>query len=180
MESGIPISVCKRQLATIWFCGAGFVFFVVVIQTLYNRYGDDVNRAWGWLLPTVLPTLSLMIGQLVYDTVEGSGGDKLIDRFLFRLTAWLSSVYLLCVSLVILFQPVFKLGPIEMMTQSSVWLGPLQGLVVAAMGAFFVKAAREGQEHRPEIDAALAAAREYEEQRRQGGERLTDRRGEAP
>lgn len=168
MESRLPISVCKRRLATLWFTGGGFVFFVVLVQSLFDRYGDQVNHAWGWLLPTVLPTLSLIIGQLVYDTVEGSGGDKLIDRFLFRLTAWLSAGYLLAVFLVIALAPFSSVGPIELMTQANVWLGPLQGLVAAAMGAFFVKAAREGQEHRPEIAAALAAAREYEQRR--GGE----------
>jgi len=179
VESGLPISVCKRRLATIWFAGAGFVFFVVVLQSLLGRYGEEVNRAWGWLLPTVMPTLSLIIGQLVFDAVEGSGGDKLIDRFLFRLTVWLSCAYLLAVFLVILLPPVSQIGPIELMTEANVWLGPVQGLVAAALGAFFVKAAREGQEFRPEIAAALAAARESE-QRREGGEPRSRRSGEAP
>jgi hypothetical protein len=181
MESGVPIAHCKRLLATIWFVGGGIIFFLVLTQSLFDRYGDQVSRVWGWLLPTVLPTLSLIIGQLVFDAVQGGLADRTMDRFLFRLTAWLSCGYLLAVFLVIVLTPFSTLGPIQLMTEANVWLGPVQGLVAAAMGAFFVKAAREGQdglERRSEIELAVAAARNYEERRE--SETLTRRPGEAP
>jgi hypothetical protein len=162
MESALPIAYCKRQLAVIWFTGSAVLFGLVLVQSLLNRYGDEVNRVWGWLLPTVLPTLSLIIGQLVFDAVQGGQAGRMMDRFLFRLTAVLSVAYLLAVLLVFLLQPVSGLGPLELMTGANVWLGPVQGLVAAAMGAFFVKAARDEQGLTPEILAAVAAARARE------------------
>jgi hypothetical protein len=160
VESALPIAYCKRQLARIWFLGGGIVFFIVLVQSLLDRYGEEVNQAWGWLLPTVLPTLSLIIGQLVFDAVQGTYAERVIDRFLFRLTVALSSFYLLAVLLVLLAAPLTSIEPIQLMHRSNVWLGPLQGLVAAAMGAFFVKAAKEGHYDTEEIAAAVAVARE--------------------
>jgi hypothetical protein len=143
VETGVSIRYCKRQLARLWFAGAGIVSLLVLLQSLHGRYGAEVAQAWSWLLPTLVPTLSLIIGQRVFDAVQ-STPDRATDRFLYRLTASLSSVYLLAVLLVVLLQPLSTPGPIELMVQSNVWLGPMQGLVIAPMGAFFVKAGREG------------------------------------
>jgi hypothetical protein len=138
----ISVGNGKRWLATVWFAGAGLVFFVVLIQSLLGRYGDDVDKIWGWLLPTVMPTLSLIVGVLVFDAVQHDHQTRRkIDRFLFRLTAGLSAAYLLSVLLVIAIQPLAAAPPLQLMTQANIWLGPFQGLVAAAMGAFFVKAA---------------------------------------
>jgi hypothetical protein len=62
------------------------------------------------------------------------------DAFLYRLALWLSCAYLLLILLSILVQPFAPLPPLALMQQSNLWLGPLQGLVAGALGAFFVKA----------------------------------------
>jgi hypothetical protein len=172
METAVPIAYCKRQLALIWFIGGGILFAIVLMQTLLERYGSAANQAWGWLLPSVLPTLSLIIGQLVFDAVQGGNRGRTVDRFLFRLTAMLSSVYLLAVLMVILMAPFLReSGPLQLMAESNVWLGPVQGLVSAALGAFFVKAAMEEQGVPAELAAAVEVARLREEARklREGG-----------
>jgi hypothetical protein len=144
-EMKVTITSCKRSLATLWFVGAGFIFFIVLIQSLLGRFDSQVNQVWGWLLPTMMPTLSLIIGVLVFDAVHGAKDSGKTDRFLCRLTLALSSAYLMAVFLVIALQPFAAVPPLELMNQSSTWLGPFQGLVAAAMGAFFVKTAREDQ-----------------------------------
>jgi hypothetical protein len=40
---------------------------------------------------------------------------------------------------IILAQPLTQLPALELMRQSNLYLGPLQGLVAAALGAFFIK-----------------------------------------
>lgn len=143
----IVLSHCKRWLATIWFVGSGVIFFLVLIQSLLGHYGDGVNQVWGWLLPTVMPTLSLIVSVLVFEAVQHKKGRAAtMDRFLFVLTASLSGAYLASVLLVILLQPLTPLPPLQAMAQSNVWLGPFQGLVAAAMGAFFVRAAQQGSD----------------------------------
>jgi hypothetical protein len=138
----VTVAFCKRWLATVWFAGAGLAFFIVLLQSLLGRYGDEVNQVWGWLLPTVMPTLSLIIGVLVFEAVQGTDRSKRIDRFLFRLTVGVSIAYLAAVILVIAVQPFASTPPLQLMNQANVWLGPFQGLVAAALGAFFVKTAQ--------------------------------------
>ncbi len=58
----VSMAQCEARLATLWFIGAGTLFTVVLIQTIMGHYGDKIDEVWGWFLPTVMPTLSLVIG----------------------------------------------------------------------------------------------------------------------
>lgn len=124
----------KKRLATIWFIGAAALFLLVFAQHMGGKYGKNTGDAWSWLLPNCLPTLSLIIGVLVKDSSKKIS-DTTADRFLFRLSCGLSICYLLINILVILLNPG---NPLGMMNQSKLFLGPLQGLVSAALGAFFI------------------------------------------
>lgn len=135
----------KWTLAGVWLAGAGLVFVVLVGQSLAGRYGEHSNDAWSWYLPTVMPTLSLIIGALVGDfRSEGPdpGRKKLPDnaRGLLWLGLALSVFYLGLVSVAVLAQPFLpQLSPLDLMQRSNLWLGPLQGLTVGVLAAFFRK-----------------------------------------
>jgi H+/Cl- antiporter ClcA len=136
----LPMIACKRRLAALWFGGAGILFFILLFQSIFGRYGERASDAWSWLLPTIMPTLSLVIGVLVMDAL-GKGISVIeVDAFLFKLTFGISTAYLVAVLSLFLFQPFTNVSPFELMSQSNLWLGPFQGLVAGAMGAFFVKA----------------------------------------
>ncbi|MDB4991652.1 MAG: hypothetical protein JWN04_6830, partial [Myxococcaceae bacterium] len=62
------IEVCKRRLATLWFSVSGFLFVLVLAQSVSGKWGTQVKDAWSWLFPTILPTLSLIVGVLAADT----------------------------------------------------------------------------------------------------------------
>jgi hypothetical protein len=114
------------RLAIIWFAGGGFLFVILVGQSLTGYYEPRTEDAWGWFLPTVMPTLSLIVGALVadYRRVADQGVAKQQAGPLFWLGAGLSVFYLLLVAL-------------TLMQRSNLWLGPLQGLCVAALAFFF-------------------------------------------
>ena len=57
----------------------------------------------------------------------------------FRLSGGLSALYLATVAATLYLQPLTPWGPLELMQRSNLWLGPMQGLVVASLGAFFVR-----------------------------------------
>jgi hypothetical protein len=140
VSAALPMARCKRRLATVWFVLAGLIFLVLVLQSVMGHYGERATDAWGWFLPNVMPTLSLIVGVLVLDQLGGGVKARTADAFLYRLALWLSCAYLLLILLSILVQPFAPLPPLELMQQSNLWLGPLQGLVAGALGAFFVKA----------------------------------------
>lgn len=124
----------KKSLAKIWFVGAGFLFMLFFFQQIGGKYGKNADDAWSWLLPNIMPTLSLIIGILIKDASRKES-DTTVDRFLFRLSYGLSICYIAMIILMIMLSPT---NPLEMMRQSKLFLGPLQGLVSATLGAFFI------------------------------------------
>ena len=133
----------KWLIAGVWLAGAGLVFLILVGQSLLNYYEPRTQDAWGWYLPTVMPTLSLIVGVLVADFHSGNSAENSRPaRGVFWLGLALSIFYLSMVALAILIQPVLAdTAPLTVMQRSNLWLGPLQGLTAAAIGAFF----RSGQ-----------------------------------
>ena len=127
--------------ASVWLGGAGLVFSILVVQSLVGRYGTQSQDAWAWYLPTVMPTLSLIIGVLVSDFRAASANAKPLPvstKGLLWLGLGLSVFYLLLVAVTILVQPFLQdVSPIELMHRSNLWLGPLQGLTAGVLAAFF-------------------------------------------
>ncbi|MDG4595799.1 MAG: hypothetical protein P9F75_08920 [Candidatus Contendobacter sp.] len=144
MTTTISVKTCKKRLASLWILSGSALFILLVLQSILGKFGTRVEEAWAWFLPTIMPTLSLIIGVLVLDVSSTRQSDKKIDRFFFRLAFGLSVIYLVLVMLVPLIQPFTGSSSFELMKQSNFWLGPLQGVVAAILGAFFVKGAREG------------------------------------
>jgi hypothetical protein len=139
MTTRLPMAKCRKVLALLWFGAGGVLFSIFVLQTTLGKYGDQASEAWGWLLPAILPTLSLILGILVADAQAGHSQTLRADRFLFILSVILSAGYLLAVSAPIFLQPFVSLSPVDLMKQSTLWLSPFQGLVSGAIGAFFVR-----------------------------------------
>lgn len=135
----MPWMQCKKRLALLWFTGAGFIFLLFLVQTIGGRYGDDPELAWGWLLPTLMPTLSLMVAVFVLDALGKEGSVKNVDRFIYRLAFGLSAAYISVVLITILAGPFSEMGSSTLMTKSNLWLAPFQGLVSASLGAFFIR-----------------------------------------
>src|SRR5437773_2388168 len=70
-----------------------------------GRYDGKDRDVFGWFLPTVMPTLSLVIGVLVMDATGRGTKITKPDAFLFKLAMGLSCVYLATVLLTIVLQP---------------------------------------------------------------------------
>lgn len=134
----IPAGRAKNWLAVVWFVGAGLLFAVILLQSLFGYYGENTGEAWAWFLPAVVPTLTLIVGVLVSDALGKSERRANADRFIFRLSLGLSVAYLVTVGLTIFIAPFTELTPLKLMKASQLWLVPFQGLVSAALGAFFV------------------------------------------
>jgi hypothetical protein len=135
----VSMTRCKRRLSALWFSWCAFLFTLLALQTMFGRYEARAEEAWGWLMPGILPTLSVIVGVLVMDALGQSLRVRSVDSFFFWLTFSLCSFYLLMVTLAILLQPFAEAEPLELLKLSSLWLGPLQGLVSAALVAFFTK-----------------------------------------
>lgn len=131
----------KWRLATLWLSGSGVIALILVGQSLAGYYEPRSGDAWAWFLPTVMPTLSLIVAVLAADYRAPSAPDTqghVVEPKMLRLGIALSSLYLLLVALSILVQPFLsETAPLVLMQRSNLWLGPFQGLVAAVLGVFF-------------------------------------------
>lgn len=134
----MSIEQCRKRLAIVWFVISGILFLVLVLQTIFGRYADKVNEAWSWFLPTIMPSLSLIAATWVSDLRHENVQVEHANTFLYRLALMLSVFYLLVIVLVVFLSPLSQTPPLEMMRQSNLFLGPIQGLVAAVIGVFFV------------------------------------------
>jgi len=133
---------CKKRLAVLWLTGGGFLFLLFLLQSVFGYFagcGMNARDAWGWLLPTIMPTLSLIVGVLAMEAATRNVDERRVDPFFFRLAIFLSLGYLLAVLLPLLLQPFSPRTPREIMDLANLWLGPLQGLTAATVGIFFTK-----------------------------------------
>ena len=129
----------QTRLAQLWFGMAGLIFLLVWFRGLHAP-GADGAGLWSWFLPTVVPTLSLIVGVLVAQARAPARAAGRVDPFLYRLALGMSAFYLLLLALVLLLRPFFLERPLgDYLAATQVWLAPLQGLVSAALGAFYVK-----------------------------------------
>jgi hypothetical protein len=130
----------------VWFCGAGLIFLLLAVQSLAGLYQDRLQGVWGWALPNFIPTLSLMLGVFAASALQHNTEDDQLEvrTGFYRLSISLSVFYLLMLLLTILIQPfaaAWRADPAisngQALETSNLWLGPLQGLVVAALGVLF-------------------------------------------
>lgn len=135
----ISKKICKKRISVTWFIFSCILFLIFIIQTIMGYYGNQLSNAWGWLLPNILPSLSLIISTIIFDATNTTTSNKYIDAFFYRFTLCFSIFYFICLLLVVVLSPKFSTYPIQQMRFSCIWLGPLQGLTTGLLGIFFVK-----------------------------------------
>jgi hypothetical protein len=138
MSERLLVVECQRRLAILWLAGAGAAFLLVLAQTIGGKYGEESGKAWAWLVPTVVPTVSLIVGVIIAQGRQPETGIT-VSRMAYNLSWWLSVIYLSLVFLTPLLEPLTDTqNPLDFLAASAAWLGPVQGLVGIALGGFFV------------------------------------------
>jgi hypothetical protein len=137
----MPISFSKGQqiIAILWFCGGGLAMIVLIAQSIAGTWGTWVSDAWSWLLPTILPTLTLIISTVVVEATQQRASRTEVNSFAYYLCLGLSAFYLICVVVILFTVNFVQIKPLELMKMSNLWLAPLQGLLSGIIGVFFVK-----------------------------------------
>ena len=137
-EEFVSLDKVRVTLAKLWFAGALSIALILIVQSLLGKYETDVQEVWGWVLPTLMPSLGMILAVLSYTALDQTLRAAAVRRSFYEISRWLSLVYLLIVLLTILIQPFASNRPVELMRMSNLWLGPLQGLIGSALGVLFV------------------------------------------
>jgi hypothetical protein len=146
----IMLDDVRVRLAWVWLIGAGLILILLVVQSLLHAYGELTQEAWGWFLPTMMPTLGMIITVLTYTALDPHTSGSVVRRAFFQIALSLSVAYLVLVLLTIVMQPFAAKSAaerVDLMRTSNLWLGPVQGIVASALGILFVsKQKKEGRE----------------------------------
>src|SRR5215467_6526470 len=101
----VPVPDCQKKIGVLWFSVAALLFLFLVIQSILGvyRYHTETgvqnltSDAWGWFLPTLMPTLSLIVAVFAIDAAKSENAIPTVDRFFFRMAFSLSALYLIVV-----------------------------------------------------------------------------------
>lgn len=138
------IREARKRLGALWLGATAVTFLIMVGRSLGSGFGDQVIDAWGWYLPTLFPTLGLILATFGLD-LERRKPKKpgTVEGFYYRLCWWMSVFYLANLLLIVVVPadllPAMP-NPIEAMAISNLWIGPLQGLTAASLAWFFLNA----------------------------------------
>lgn len=130
------VKAAEVQRSLVWTWGLGFLasFALLFAMTVAGTFEGRVEQAWGWFLPTILPTLGLALSSSVATGDKQS--KKVVTPFVARLAKVVSILYLALVVATLLTWPLTQKGPLEWFKISGLWLGPIQGVIAGVLGAF--------------------------------------------
>lgn len=143
-QSGaVPLSRARSRLAAQWLIGAGIIFLLLILQSVFGKYHDKAQQVWSWALPSLMPTLTLIISVLGANALEPQDEGGYVRKSFYRLAMWLSAAYLILILFTILIEPFTTFDSAQLLNLSNLWLGPFQGFVASAIGLLFFTKKKE-------------------------------------
>lgn len=116
---------------------------LVILQSILGRFEGYMQEFWGWFTPTIFPTLALIVGVIGGTAVDDDNERRTVKRFFFRCAMVLSIVYFIALVATMLLEPIAGSHDMAYFNVANYWLSPIQGLVVATLGALFNSRKRE-------------------------------------
>jgi cytochrome bd-type quinol oxidase subunit 2 len=135
-QDRVDLEQARKSIAKIWYWGAGVSGCLVILQLILGRFEGITAEFIGWFTPTIVPTLGLIIG-VISSTASEDDTDRTVKGFFFRTARGLSLVYLVVLFFTMLLEPFAGNHDMKYYNFANYWLAPIQGLVVAALGALF-------------------------------------------
>ena len=137
----ILLTSARKKIATVWFLVSGLLFLILFIQTVTGKYGSHIVDVWGWFSQGVIPGLSLIVGVMVIGRDESKF--LMVEKHYYNISYYSSIFYLSVLFLTLFLQPLAitytgRSGYSYLML-SNIYIAPIQGIVVAAIGIFFAK-----------------------------------------
>lgn len=126
----------QRKLLVIWLLGTAPALLIVLARTFQNS--NEIEKVWSWLLPSVMPTLSLVLGTYAATALTEVQQPRSVDVLFFRVSVALSLAYLAIISIAICVYPFSAPPATKILDKVSLVMGPVQGLVSACLGVFFI------------------------------------------
>jgi hypothetical protein len=146
MSARLDMRRCQRRLLALWGGWSVIGLGVVLVQTSPGgAYEANGGAVWDWFLPTVIPTLSLMLGTVLADArqpADDADPPSTVDAVAYRVALWTSVLYLVLV-LALLLMYAQAPAPVDALRERSRLVSTIYSVVGIALGTFFVSKRRE-------------------------------------
>lgn len=134
----------KMILSACWLAAAAPLLLILIVRQLQGFYdvpSTDPKEVWNWVSQFVVPGVTLIVGAW---TVSASPSDaKPVDHpWVFWAAISMSAFYFVVLYLVVALQAGSPQPWPETFKQSALFLGIIQGVVIAVVGKFFIESAR--------------------------------------
>ncbi len=147
MTKPLSLESARSKLLWLWLIGVLLLLLPLIYQTLNKTFekttesGEEsfAQQVWGWFIPMIFPTLTLMLSTL---NINASAANIVVNvnKKTYNICFILSVFYLLLLSINVFLWPIFKYeDPIKLFNISNFYLGPIQGLAVLLIGNLFNK-----------------------------------------
>lgn len=137
-----PLDRCQQSLVRVWVVWSGLVVGLVFLQTVFGHYEGRGAATWKWMATSLGPPLALLLGAVAAKALTKKHRQQkiLVSAFAYRLSLWVSIFYLTLVTLTLLLEPVAMMvaqrADLNLISESELWLVPLQSLLTGSLGAF--------------------------------------------
>ena len=120
----VQLSVARHRLAFLWLGASGAFFLLLVVQSVMGHFENRSQEVWSWALPTIMPTLSLIVTVLGADALKSIDSHSTVRKSFLLLAFWLSAFYLALVISTLLIEPLTSMSVLDLVKLSNIWLGP--------------------------------------------------------
>lgn len=135
----MQMNICQTRLMLVWVAGCIILLLVAWLQIVFGHYGENGRDVVEWLLPAIIPTLSLVIGVWANNALKKPKSTEKVGKGIYRIVIVASIFYLTFIGLVFAIQPMVARPPLAVIKDSSLIIAPLQGVVCAFIGIFFTQ-----------------------------------------
>jgi hypothetical protein len=131
-------TVAQTLLALWWLLGsiltAAALLYSVIVEKVW---GPKTTDAWNWLLPLIIPTLTLTLSTAVTDVPTPKSEKTRVSFRAFLFTMIASLLYFGAIIFAIRLAGISQISPIDDLRSSSVWLAAFQGVVGTMIGILY-------------------------------------------
>jgi hypothetical protein len=135
----VSMLTSQMQLMLVWVIGGAILLIVAWLQILFGHYGEDGRDVITWLLPSIIPTVSLVTGVWANNVIRRSRSTRQVELKTYRVVLAVSLFYLIFIALIFAIQPMVARPPLDVIKDSGLILSPLQGVVSVFLGIFFTQ-----------------------------------------
>lgn len=138
----ISMLKCQTRLMLVWVIGCVLLLLVAWLQIINGHYGENGTDVWQWLLPSISPTLSLVVGVWTHKVLIKRKDTQKVSKGLYRIVFFASIVYLGFIGAIFAIQPMVARPPLDVIRNSTILTAALQSVMCAFIGIFFTQSSK--------------------------------------